>query len=429
MFQSVRPVAALLLSTLFMLTAGGMASYLLPLRAVAEGWTTFTVSMIATGYAIAFTSACIITPRLVKHVGHVRVFGVLTTLMAMSLILHALVVHPVAWVLIRAMAGFSIAGGYMIIESWLNERAANENRGMLFSIYMIICMAGATAGQYVVPLGDPMGPAIFMVCALLYSMALLPTALSAAQSPQPLTEAKFDLAALFRRSPAAMVGSLLVGTMSGAWFALAPVYASRAGLSTIDGATMLASATIGGALLQYPLGRMSDRMDRRRVMVVAGIIGAIACLIAFFFGATSLPVFFGAAFLLGGAVFPIYALNVAHANDHAEPEEFVEVSGGIMITFGIGSMVGPLINGYVMDLVGSGGFFLTIGITFAIYSGYAGWRMTRRDMPDEADRWDFQAMTPYRDQTPQTAELDPRSDPAYGEESEDPAPGATSGIV
>lgn len=429
MFQSVRPVAALLLSTLFMLTAGGMASYLLPLRAVAEGWTTFMVSMIATGYAIAFTSACIITPRLVKRVGHVRVFGVLTTLMAMSLILHALVVHPVAWVLIRAMAGFSIAGGYMIIESWLNERAANENRGMLFSIYMIICMAGATAGQYVVPLGDPMGPAIFMVCALIYSMALLPTALSAAQAPQPLTEAKFDIAALYRRSPAAVIGTLLSGMVTGAWFGLAPVYASLQKLSTTEGATMLAAATLGGALLQYPLGRMSDRMDRRRVMALAGVIGVSACAVALVFGTFSLILFYVAIFALGGAIFPVYALNVAHANDHARPDEFVEVSSGIMITFGVGTMGGPLLAGLIMDWTGAGGFFAIIGVTFAAYSGYMVWRITRREMPDEADRWDFQAMTPYRDQTPQTAELDPRSDPAYGEESEDPAPGTTSGIV
>ena len=425
MFTAVRPVASLMLSTLFMLTAGGMASYLLPLRAVAEGWSTFAVSMIATGYAIAFTAACVITPRLVKRVGHVRVFGVLTTLMAMSLILHALVVHPAAWVLIRAMAGFSIAGGYMIIESWLNERAGNENRGMLFSVYMVVCMVGATAGQYAVPLGDPLKPEIFMVCALLYSLALLPTALSAAQIPQPLTEAKFDLVALFRRSPAAMVGTLLTGMMSGAWFGLAPVYASLAELTSAQGATMLAAATIGGALLQFPLGRMSDRMDRRRVMVLAGFIGASACLVMAVLGTGSLTLFYGAVFFLGGTVFPIYALNVAHANDHARPDEFVEVSSGIMLTFGIGSMVGPLMTGLVMDITGPGGFFATLAVGFLAYSAYAAWRITRREMPDEAERTEFQVMAPMRDQTPQTAELDPRSDPAYGEDSE----GATSGLV
>lgn len=411
-----------------MLTAGGVGSYLLPLRAVEEGWSTLVVSMIATGYAIAFTAACIATPRLVKRLGHVRVFGVLTTLMAMSMILHALIVHPVAWVLIRAMAGFSIAGGYMVIESWLNERASNESRGSLFSLYMIICMVGATAGQYVVPLGNPTGPELFMVCALLYSLALLPTALSAAQSPQPLTEAKFDVAGLFRRSPAAMVGSLLVGTMSGAWFALAPVYASRTGLSSVEGATMLAAATVGGALLQFPLGRMSDRMDRRRVMVLAGLIGAAACLTAFTFGTGNLSIFLAAAFALGGAVFPVYALNVAHANDHARPDEFVEVSGGIMITFGVGTMIGPLATGTVMDLTGPSGFFAAIGITFVAYSGYAAWRITRREKPAEEDRSEFQPMPSVQGQTPQTAELDPRSDPTYGENAEEGAGGETSAL-
>ncbi len=300
---------------------------------------------------------------------------------------------------------------------------------MRFSVYMIVCMAGATAGQYVVPLGDPMGPEIFMVGALLYSMALLPTALSAAQSPQPLTEAKFDLAALFRRSPAAMVGSLLVGMMSGAWFALAPVYASRTGLSATQGATMLAAATIGGALLQFPLGRLSDRMDRRRVMVLAGLMGASACAVALIFGTTSLIVFYLAIFILGGAVFPIYALNVAHANDYARSDEFVEVSGGIMITFGIGSMIGPLSAGAVMEFAGAWGIFAALGVTFAAYAGYSGWRITRREMPDEAERSEFQVMASMREQTPQTAELDPRSDPAYGDDPDGPSAGATSGVV
>lgn len=429
MFQSVRSVASLLLSTFFMLTAGGIASYLLPLRAVAEGWSTFTVSMIATGYAIAFTAACIITPRLVKRVGHVRVFGVLTTLMAMSLILHTLIVDPVAWVFIRAMAGFSIAGGYMIIESWLNERAGNENRGMLFSVYMMVCMVGATGGQYVVPLGDPMRPEIFMVCALLYSMALLPTSLSAAQSPQPLTEAKFDLRALFRRSPAAMVGTLLVGIMTGAWFALAPVYISQIKLSATEGATMLAIATIGGALLQFPLGRLSDRIDRRRVMMLAGFIGAGASLAAMILGTTSLLLFYTAVFFLGGAIFPIYALNVAHANDHTPADEFVEVSSGIMLTFGIGTMIGPLLIGAIMEQTGPGGFFAALTVGFIAYSGYVGWRTTRRDMPDEAERSDFQIMPPMREQTPQTAELDPRSDPEYGADSEEDTAGTSAGVV
>jgi len=419
MIQSVRSVASLLLSTFFLLTAMGLSGYLIPIRAVAEGWSTFTISLIATGYAIAFTASCIITPRLVLRVGHVRVFGALTTMMAMSFLLHSLIVHPMIWVLTRAIAGFSIAGGYMIIESWLNEKVSNENRGALFSVYMVVSMAAVMVGQYIVPFGDPLGPTLFIVCTLICSMAVMPTALSSAQSPQPLTQVKFDVPALYRRSPAAVVGTLLAGLIASAWGGLGPVYATQLGLSTAEGASMLAIAMIGGAIFQYPLGRASDRMDRRRVMIFAGFVGMTACTITMAFGVDNRIVFFAGMLFLGTVLFPIYSLNVAHANDHAEPDEFVEVSSGLMITYGGATMIGPLVTGAAMDRFGPSALFAVIAICFAAYSGHAAWRISRREQPSEEMRSDFLPMAAMPDLTPQSAELDPRSDPAYGEHSDE----------
>ncbi len=410
MKSTIAPVAALLVSTFFMLMAGGLSGYLIPLRAVAEGWSTLTVSLIATSYAVAFTTSCIVTPRLVRRVGHVRVFGVLTTLMAMSMLLHALVVHPVAWVMIRAIAGFSIAGGYMVVESWLNEKVTNESRGALFSVYMVVSMAALTAGQFVVPLGPVSGPTLFMVCALVYSMAIVPTALSSASSPKPLTEVKFDVRRLFRRSPAAVVGTFLAGFIASAWNGLAPLYASLTGLSTLEGASMLAAAMIGGAIFQYPLGRASDRMDRRRVMIFAGCVGIATSAAITLVGVENRATFFIAMFLLGTVLFPIYSLNVAHANDHAEAHEFVEVSSGLMLIYGVGTMAGPLFAGAAIDVFGPAGLFATIGLVFLAYALYTVWRMSQRAMPPMASRPDFQAILPTPVQTPQTADLDPRSD-------------------
>ncbi|WP_417417493.1 MFS transporter [Hoeflea sp.] len=419
MIQSVRSVASLLLSTFFLLTAMGLSGYLIPVRAVAEGWSTFAISLIATGYAIAFTASCIITPRLVLKVGHVRVFGALTTLMAMSYLLHTLVVDPTVWVLTRAMAGFSIAGAYMIIESWLNEKVSNENRGALFSVYMMVSMSAVMVGQYIVPFGDPSGPTLFMLCTLICSMAVMPTLLSSAQSPQPLTQVKFDVPALYRRSPAAVIGTLLAGVIASAWGGLGPVYATQLGLSTAEGATMLAIAMVGGAIFQYPLGRISDRMDRRRVMIFAGIIGVLACTITVSFGVDNRIIFFAGMLFLGTVLLPIYSLNVAHANDHAEPDEFVEVSSGLMITYGVATMIGPLITGGAMDWFGPHALFVVIAICFAAYSGHAAWRISRREQPSEEMRSDFLPMAAMPDLTPQTAELDPRSDPAWGEQTDE----------
>ncbi|KGF66965.1 MFS transporter [Hoeflea sp. BAL378] len=421
MIQSIRSVASLLISTFFLLAAMGLSGYLIPVRAVAEGWSTFAISLIATGYAIAFTASCVITPRLVLKVGHVRVFGALTTIMAMSFLLHSLIVHPAAWVLTRALAGFSIAGAYMIIESWLNEKVSNENRGALFSVYMVVSMTAVMVGQYIVPFGDPSGPTLFMICALVCSLAVMPTALSGAQSPQPLTQVKFDIPGLYRRSPAAVVGTLLAGLIASAWGGLGPVYATQLGLSTTEGASMLAIAMIGGAIFQYPLGRASDRMDRRKVMIFAGFIGIAACAVTVAFGVENRIVFFAGMLCLGTVLFPIYSLNVAHANDHAKPDEFVEVSSGLMLTYGGATMVGPLITGAAMDRFGPHALFVTIALSFAAYSAHAAWRISRREQPSEEMRSDFLPMAALPDLTPQTAELDPRSDPAYGEETEEEA--------
>jgi MFS family permease len=261
-----------------------------------------------------------------------------------------------------------------------------------------------------------MSASLFMICTLICSMAVMPTALSSAQSPQPLTQVKFDVPALYRRSPAAVIGTLLAGLIASAWGGLGPVYATQLGLSTIEGATMLAIAMVGGAVFQYPLGRASDRMDRRRVMIFAGIIGILACVITLIFGVENRIIFFAGMMFLGTVLFPIYSLNVAHANDHAQPDEFVEVSSGLMITYGVATMVGPIVTGVAMDWFGPHALFAVIAISFALYSGHAAWRISRREQPSEEMRSDFLAMAAMPDLTPQSAELDPRSDPSYYEE-------------
>ncbi len=410
MARNLLPVASLLLSVFFMMIGGGLAGYLLPLRAVGEGWSTFHISMIATSYSLFFTLGCLVVPRMVLRVGHVRVFAVLASLMSISLLMHALIVEIPAWILIRGIAGFSIAGGYMVIESWLNERVTNDTRGAVFSVYMVVSMIGLMAGQYIVPLGNPMLPTLFMVCAVIYAMALIPTGLSNAQSPQPLTQVSIDLKQLYLTSPAAVIGCLLAGVIGGSWLNLAPVYAQLSGLSTTSGATMLALAMFGGALLQIPLGRMSDRMDRRYVMAFAGGVGAFMCALAILFGTGNLYVFFIVMFLLGTVLFPIYALSVAHANDHAGAHEFVTISSGLLIVYGIGTVVGPMISGALMDQMGPFALFIITGVSFLAFALHSLYRSYRRQRATEDERVEFQPIPVARYETPQTYELDPRVD-------------------
>ncbi|GGA93457.1 MFS transporter [Brucella endophytica] len=405
------PIAALLFSTFLMLTGGGLAGILLPLRAGLDGWSPTTIGWMGTSYALAFTLGCLIVPRLVRRVGHVRVFSVLLTLLSMSLLLHALIIDPIAWMVFRGVAGFSLAGGYMIVESWLNERVVNETRGMVFSIYMIVSMVGLLAGQYILPFGDPAAQTLFIVCALIYAAALIPTALSNAQSPRPLTQVSLDLSGLYRRSPAAVVGSLLAGMIAGAWGFLAPVYGKQIGLSTFGIATMLATAMIGSAIFQYPLGRASDFVDRRYVMVVAGIIGLVlsAAMVLLHPGPGSL--IYIMMFLFGSVLYSIYSLNTAHANDSADASEFVKISSGLLIVYGAGSMMGPQIAGRLMDAIGPQGFFVTIALCYTFYAAHALWRIQRRghSLPP-AQKTEFQFQSAETQPTPETALLDPRSE-------------------
>ena len=416
MFRQLLPITALLSSTFLMLTAGGLAGILLPLRAGMEGWSPTTIGWLGTGYALAFTGGCIIVPRLVRRVGHVRVFAVLLTLLSMSMLFHGLIINPWAWTLFRALAGFSLAGSYMVIESWLNERVTNSTRGMVFSVYMIVSMIGLLVGQYILPFGDPATQALFMIGALIYAGALVPTGLSNAQSPRPLTQVSLDLPGLYRKSPAALIGSLLAGIIAGAWNFLSAVYGRDIGLSTFGIATMIASSMIGGAIFQYPIGRISDFVDRRYVMVVAGIGGVALSLAMIMIQPTTPWVIYALMFAFGTVLFPIYSLNVAHANDFAEPSEFVKISSGLLIVYGVGSMIGPQIAGRLMDLNGPSGFFVTMAVSYAAYGSYAFWRSLRRASQAPSARPEFAIRPHDRPQTPETFQLHPLSEAAAQEE-------------
>ena len=394
MLTSLRSVLSLMLSTLLMMVGFGLASYVLPVRSVAEGWSTLTISLIATGYTLGFTISCIVTPKFVLRVGHVRVFAALITLLSIAILMCGLVVDWRAWIFFRAISGFAISGSYLVIESWLNERVTNENRGMLFSLYLITTMVGTIGGQYLVPLGDPTNSSLFILCGVLFSLALLPTALSSSAMPAPPAQAKFDVPGLYRRSPVAVVGAFLAGAMSGAWLNLGGVFTQKIGLSTTEGATQLAALLAGSAISQIPIGRTSDRIDRRIVMVGCGIVGVASCLaMVAFVGSSPLVLYVIAAFV-GSVLFPIYALNVAHANDLARPNEYVEVSSGMMITYGIGTISGPLMVGPLMDRFGPPSLFVVLAVYFALYAAYAAWRIAQRGHTDGlVSKTDFQANT------------------------------------
>lgn len=404
------PFLSLFLSAFLMFAAIGLTNLIIPLRAGAEGWTAGTIGLIGMAQAIAFTAACFLMPMQIRRVGHIRTFAAIQTLLAASIMLHGLIVTPWAWAFFRIIAGLAAAGSYMVLESWLNEKADAANRGFVLSAYLMVTMIGLTAGQYAYTLFELGDGRLFQLTALLFGAALLPMTLSISPSPVPPETVRLDLKGLFARSPVGFVGAFLSGFLFGVWNYFAPLYGQRIGLSPIATATLVSAAMVGGMLAQFPFGRLSDRIDRRYVMAMIGGVGAIVCLVLSLSAPQTALLNTLGTLMIGMALFPSYSIAVAHTNDHANPDEFVQVSGSLLITYGIGTMVGPVIGGQLFSLIGPVGLFVSLGFVFLAYGCYAYWRTTQRAAIAPDDRDDFQAVpvTPY--QTQQVYELDPRQE-------------------
>lgn len=415
MIQLVLPVAGLLASTFLLLAGNGLIGVLLPIRAAMEGWSPVVIGWIGFGYALSFTAGCLFVPRMVLRVGHVRVYAVLAAVLAISILLHALIVHPLAWVVTRGIGGFALAGTYMIVESWLNEKAPNEERGKIFSVYMVVTMVGLMSGQFLLATADPGLATLFMIAAVLLAAAVIPTGLSNATSPRPLAQVSLDLRKLFTNSPLAFIGVAVTGAAFGAYSFQTPVFLQAVGLSHAQIATTMALVMIGGMVFQFPIGRYSDRTDRRFVIIATTSAGVVLTTLLTMMAGVSLTVLFVLMFLFGGVLMPLYSIIVAHANDHASPDDFVEVSSGLLIIYGAGSMAGPVIAGGFMNIMGPAGIFAMMALSFLAFTFYAAWRLTRREAVPQEEMSDFTYAPPVASaQTPEAIQLYPQADESAG---------------
>jgi MFS family permease len=408
-------VAALLLGSGFLLMAGGLHGLLLPIRGTIAGFSTIELGLLGASWATGFITGCVTVPAVVRRVGHVRTYGALASLAAITILLNLLIVSAPAWIGLRAITGFCFAGAAMIVESWLNERATQENRGTIFSVYQMVNFAASTSGQLILAIEPPSDFFYFVVGAILYCLAILPTALSTAAIPRPLKATRLDIRRIYANSPVAAIGCFMVGLVNGAFGTLGPVYAQQIGLPIRDVATLTAGALLGGALIQFPLGRLSDRTDRRRILLAVAI-GAFGIGVAL---ATLQPrtpiVVIGLAIAFGAMIYPMYALSVAHANDFAAEDEFVKIAGGLLLLYGFGTMVGPIAAAQAMEWIAPDGLFAFTAAVHLLLAAYVLFRMTRRVPPSPVARETFRGMPVPKTVTPESAVLDPRATPGSGE--------------
>jgi MFS family permease len=388
--QALTAVAALLLGTAILLAGQGLQGILLPVRATLENYSPQAIGFFGGAYFLGFTLGCWLGVPMIRRAGHVRVFAAMTALASAAPLLHGLWVNLGSWVALRLLSGFCFAVLYVVIESWLNERATNEDRGVVFSAYILINMTVLAVGQQLLLLSDPMGLQLFALTSILVSLAAVPVLLSIQAAPRNVERSALDFRALFRNSPVAVTGTFTAGLNAGMFWALGAVFVAAYSDDDRVTAWFMTIVILGGALGQWPLGWWSDRFDRRKVILAICVAGAlISIAIGLLAPSAPLGVLLWLGGLWGALAFPTYSISVAHANDWADPETFVQVSAGLLLVYGIGAVIGPLLAPWFMSALGAPGMFWFSAITYLALLAYTLLRITRREAADESQTGDF----------------------------------------
>ena len=368
---------ALLLGFGILMLGDGLQGTLLAVRADLEGFSTTLTGLIMSTFYLGFLLGSILTPRLTIKVGHIRVFAAFAALSSAAILLHAIFVTVPVWIAMRLVSGFCFAGLYIVAESWLNDRASNETRGKLLSLYMVVTYVGVGAGQLLLNLADPVEYPLFILTSVLISIAVVPLLLSAGSPPTFQDSVRISLVQLYRLTPLGIVGMFAVGLVTATFFALGPVYAQRMGLGIKDISYFMAAAVLGTVLLQGPIGVVSDRFDRRKILTLITILTAMAALLCIPATQHSTNALFLAVALFGGFAFPLYSVCIAYTNDHLNPNQMIAASGALVLVGGLGAVTGPVLFAMIMDRFGDQALFWSIAAVHGLMGLFAIYRMIR----------------------------------------------------
>lgn len=362
MLETLRSVASLLLSYGLLILANGLFGTLLGLRAKLEGFSTEITGFIMAGYFFGLLLGALYAVRVVAAVGHIRSFAAFASIMSVAVLAHLLKIDPITWTVLRIVAGFCMAGMIMVTESWINERATNQMRGGVLSLYMVTNYLGGGLGQFLLTVANPAEFQLFVIASIIFSLALVPILLTRAITPKSATPGRMSLREMFAISPVGVLGTIIAGLNSASLYGLAPIYASERGLSIAQISTFMACMILGGMVLQFPIGRLSDRLDRRTVMIFV-VMAAAGCAagIVWINSEVGWPLFLLAA-IYGGLSFTIYPLSIAQVNDLTAPDRRVQVAAGLLIAYGIGSIAGPILASQVMGRIGPQGLFMFLAV-------------------------------------------------------------------
>jgi MFS family permease len=367
----------LLFGMALLMLGAGLQGTLVGLRASLEGFPTFIAGFVMAAYYLGYVGGSVVAPRLVSSVGHIRVFSAFTSVASIVILIQSVIVDAVTWTVLRIASGFCFAGIYVVAESWLNDRATNANRGLLLSLYMLICYAGLGGGQLLLNLADPRSTVLFILVSVLISIALVPMALTASAAPEFRVPGRLGLRQLYKVSPLGVFGVAMAGAVSGSLFALGAIYGAGQGMSTRDVSLFMAFAILAATLTQLPVGRFSDRVDRRKVLAAVCLLGAAAAVAAMLVAEFAAGMFLLAVAVFGGLSLTLYSLSLAHANDHLSAEQMISASSTLILLNGAGAFIGPLLVSLLMQAFGSSAFFASLAVMQGALGVFALYRMTR----------------------------------------------------
>lgn len=408
MTRMVASLSALILSILFLVSGNAFLTTLLGIRLSLEEVDPGTIGWILVCFSIGFVIGTLYVNRVIERVGHIRAFAVFAAMAAISALLYPLAVSEPLWALLRALSGFSNAGVLVVIESWFSSRATNSNRGALFAVYQIVFYISAAGGQLFVNLGDPASFMPFTLAAILLTLALIPLSLTKMEAPVIEKVERMSFLTLFRESSTGVVGALICGVLIGSFYALGPVYATLVGMELGATSVFMASAIIAAMLVAWPLGRICDSFDRRRVMFWVALAGAVAALAAALLGPDRFWLLLLTVGLFTGASATVYPIAVAITNDRMEHHRIVAASATLLLSYGIGSVIGPVVMAELVSLLGPGGLFFGNAAFLLLLAGTTWYRIrTSYDIPvDEQEH--FVAAMPQSSAV--LTEIDPRNE-------------------
>ncbi len=407
MLHIVISILSLLLASAILLFGVGLQGTLIALRAGVEGFAVDTTGLIMAAYFIGYVAGTYVCPWLIRQFGHIRSYAILATIASAAAVAFPLFAVPWIWFLLRMVTGLCIVGLFIVIESWLNEIAPSESRGRFFAVYMLTTLLAMAFGQFILLAGDIRDFDLFAITTILISLALVPVAMTRVRQPEPIESPPLQFTTLYRNSPLGVIGTLIAGVVNGAFWGMGPVFASGIGLSELDIALFISLTVIGGALLQWPVGMLSDRLDRRTVLTASALLGGGVALSMHYllapYPGNIVPLAGG--FVFGAFAFSLYALSVAHVNDRLETGQALDGARGLLQLYGIGAAIGPMFAGQIMQRFGATSLLLFFAVSMLLFGLFALYRMYTSEATPPEEQGEY---VPMQQTSPVVLEMDPR---------------------